>query len=194
MWVLGSVLAHHWLGTQNRHRAGDHRDRTGQRPGLNVSGLANGMGRSLHTKEQCSFIVKRLAAFETPREIVIAFAARYRDTACTEQDVMGLDPRIGVVDPDLCALFKTEREAILLDPTAAPFTSQAARMKVLSDQVTAYLNNNQLGEARAVMRQIAEEMGVVAGKGGAKSAATPPSGEPVGIITRTIVDPVVKAA
>lgn len=148
--------------------------------------------RNAHTTEQREFIVRRLAAFETPKDIAVAFAARFRDTACNEDDVRATDPRLAVVSPDLYSLFASERERVLLDPTAAPFTEQRARLIVLSRQAERYENNNQPAEARAVFRQIAEELGVVAGgKGTGKGKQDAPTGPPVASITRTIIDPVI---
>jgi hypothetical protein len=150
---------------------------------------------AVHTKEQREFIVRRLAAFETPRDIAVAFAARFKDTACGEDDVLAVDPRIAIVDPDLHTLFRIEREKILDDPNAAPMAEQRARLIVLSRQAERYENNNQPAEARAVLRQIAEETGAVAGKGGAKAAALSSAMgvEEVVAITRTVVDPKVPA-
>jgi hypothetical protein len=127
------------------------------------------MGRNAHTKEQKEFIVRRLAAFETPKDIATAFVARFPDTACNEDDVRATDPRLAVVAPELFVLFTTEREAALLDPSLAPFAEQRARLIVLSRQAERYENNNQPAEARAVFRQIAEELGVVAGGKGGKA-------------------------
>jgi hypothetical protein len=152
------------------------------------------ISRNTHTQEQKEFIVRRLAAFETPKDIAIAFAARFRGTACHEDDVRATDPRLAVIAPDLYALFASERERILLDPTAAPFVEQRARLIVLSRQAERYENNNQPAEARAVFRQIAEELGVVGGKPG---KAPPPPGDAVleiTAITRTVVDPAPRAA
>ncbi len=145
---------------------------------------------AVHTQTQKEFIVKRLAAFETPKDIAVAFAARFTDTQCNENDVRATDPQIAVVSPELYSLFKSEREAVLLDPTLAPFAEQQARLIVLSRQAMRYENNNQPAEARACFRQIAEELGIVAGKGGKLPAgAAKPEGEAIDEIRCTIVDP-----
>lgn len=142
---------------------------------------------AVHTKEQREFIVRRLAAFETPRAITVAFAIQFPDTRCGEQDVFATDPRVALVDPDLHALFKTECLAYLEQNPL--FADQRARLHVMSKQVEDALARNDQATARSIFRQIAEETGVVAGKGGAKAAAAQPAGEPVASITRTIVDP-----
>lgn len=145
---------------------------------------------AVHTKDQREFIVRRLAAFDTPRDIAAAFAIRFKDTACAESDVLATDPRIVIVDPDLHTLFYTERARVLADPTQAPFTEQRARLIVLSKDAERYGNNNQPADRRSVFRQIAEELGIIGGRaGGAKGM---PSGDvPAEIveIVRTVVDP-----
>lgn len=142
-----------------------------------------------HTKEQREFIVRRLGAFYTPRDICAAFMARWPDTKCSEADVAATDPRLVILDPDLHAAFNAARADIVEDPNAAPSAQQSVRLILLHRMVERYLDNNQPAEARAVMRQIAEEQGVVSGKGGGKAAATPGDDAPIVSITRTVVYP-----
>jgi hypothetical protein len=140
-----------------------------------------------HTKPQQEFIVRKLAAFEPPRSIVLDFAAVFPDTKCDENDVRRLDPSNGAVSFDLFQLFKATRERVLLDPESAPFAAQQARLIALSRDAQFYRGNNQLSEARAVMRQIAEELGAV---GQGKAAKAPgATAEKLVAITRTVVDP-----
>ena len=140
------------------------------------------------TIEQKEFIVRKLAAFEGPRAIVIDFVAVFPDVKCDENDVRRLDPTAGaVLPPDLYMLFMQTREAAMLDPKSAPFAEQAARLIALSKQASFYISNNQLGEARAVLRQIAEEKGVLGAKG--KVAPVDEKDDPIASIIRTIVDP-----
>lgn len=152
---------------------------------------AKGMANK-HTKPQCEFIVRKLAAFEPPRAIAIDFCAVFPDTKCDENDVRRLDPDSGaIVSPELFTLFKTTRETVLLSPSSAPYAEQQARLIALSADVRFYRGNNQLPEARAVLRQIAEELGVMgAGKkkdgGGGKNEGGAPA---IVGITRTVVDP-----
>jgi hypothetical protein len=82
-----------------------------------------------------------------------------------------------------------------LDPSAAPFADQTARLIVLSRQVERYdgiRRSRDFPQARAVLRQIAEETGVVGQKGTTKDKGqgAPAGVEEVTAITRTIVDPV----
>lgn len=130
------------------------------------------------TKEQKEFITRRLAAFDSPRDVVTLFAALYRDTACNENDVLANDPRIAVVAPELHTLFYEERRRVIADPDAAIFADQAARLIVLSRLADRYISNNQPAEARAVFKQIAEEMGVIGGKGNGSGKAPDESKTP----------------
>lgn len=138
--------------------------------------------------------MKALAAFKPPRAIVADFAALFPDTKCDENDVKRLDPKLALVAPDLAALFLATREAVLLDPTAAVYANQQARLVALSQDADFYASNNQLAERRAVLRQIAEEQGIVGGKSGAKAVAVESDKDQLGAITRTIVDPAPPAA
>ncbi|MGJ5032343.1 DUF2280 domain-containing protein [Bradyrhizobium sp. HKCCYLS2038] len=146
---------------------------------------------NVHTKPQQEFIVRKLAAFEPPRSIVLDFAAVYPDTKCDENDVLRLDPSNGV-SPELFMLFKQTREAVLLDPESAPFAAQQARLIALSHDVKFHRARNELANARAVLRQIAEELGAVGGGKGA-GKAVPSAGETPEFkqieVTRTVVDP-----
>lgn len=151
------------------------------------------MAGNAHSPAQKEFIVRKLAAFEPPRSIVVSFCAVFPDTRCVEQDVLSLDPESNPVSPELYALFLKERERVLLDPRAAPFTDQRARLIALSADATFYGRNNQLSERRAVLRQIAEETGAISKGGKAAPAAVPTappdSQGPIVAIKRTIVDP-----
>jgi hypothetical protein len=148
-----------------------------------------------HTQAQRAFIVRKLAAFEPPRSIVVDFCAVFPDTRCAEDDVRRVDPASGaVLSPELHDLYQKTREAVLLDPSSAPFANQQARMIALSKQAMFYSGNNQLAEMRAVLRQIAEEQGVVGGKGkekaaGSAAATGTPDFKKIEV-TRTVVDPV----
>lgn len=151
---------------------------------------APGLKRNELTQAQREFIVKKLAAFEPPQAIAAALAAVFPGASCNENDILANDPRTAVVSPELHAMFLAERERILIDPRSATFADQRARLIALSNQAEFYGNNRQPAEQRTVFRQIAEELGVVSGKGGKPGAGSPPaSGEEVTAITRTIVDP-----
>lgn len=136
-----------------------------------------------HTAAQKRFIVLRLAAFETPRAICDAFKVRFPDTDCREEDVIRSDPRTALLPPALEAEFYAERARVLGEDLAkvAPYAEQKARLIALSRQAERYEANNQPAEARAVYRQIAEEMS-------AADAATAPTATPIEAITRTVID------
>lgn len=144
-----------------------------------------------HTTVQRAFIVRRLAAFEPPRAIVMEFAAKFPDTACNENEVRALNPETGaIIPPDLFDLFKRERERVLLDPSSAPFADKKARLILLSNHVNFHNANNELATARSVLRQIAEETDGKAPKtaGGSAIGDTPDFKRIE--VTRTVVDPV----
>lgn len=146
---------------------------------------------NVHSKEQREFIVRKLAGFEPPRAIVLDFSAMFPDTACDENDVKRLDQDSGaMLSPDLFTLFTKERERVLLDPSSAPYANQQARLIALSKDVKFHRSNNDLANARAVMRQIAEELGVIGGGKTAKGGKEAPgdAAEELCEITRTIVD------
>lgn len=143
-----------------------------------------------HTIEQQKFIVRKLAAFEPPRSIVLDFMAVFTDK-CDENDVRRLDPANGALPFELFTLFNTTRSTVLANPDSAEFAIQQARLIALSADVKFYRGNNQLPESRAVLRQIAEELGAVGGKGAAPKGGTTDSkpGEAVTEIVRKVVDP-----
>jgi hypothetical protein len=123
------------------------------------------------TKAHREFIVKKLAAFYTPRDIAAQISAQFA-LKCNENDILSNDPTVNVVDPDLFMLFRSEREKVLSDPTSDPYTDQKARLILLSNMVDRFKNNNQLAEARSVLQQIAAELGIGAkGVSGSKNAA-----------------------
>lgn len=147
------------------------------------------------TQPQREFIVKKLAAFEPPQAIAAALAAVFPGAKVNENDILACDPRTTVVSPELHAVYMAERERVLLDPRSATFADQRARLIALSNQAEYYGNNRQPAEQRTVFRQIAEELGVVAGKGGKPGAAAAPGDVPAEIvaITRTVIDPAAPA-
>lgn len=118
------------------------------------------------TNEQKEFIVRKLAAFYTPRDIAQQLAAKFVGAKVNENDILATDPRVAIVSPELFMLYRAERERVLLDPSADPYTDQKARLILLSNMVDRYKDNNQFSEARSVMQQIASELGI-----GAKAGA-----------------------
>lgn len=134
--------------------------------------------------------MRKLAGFEPPRAIASDFVAVFSDTACTENDVKRMDHDSGaVLSPDLYLIFITERERVMLDPSSATYANQQARLIALSKDVRTYRANNDLAAARSVMRQIAEELGVIgAGKTVKAGASADSAAEELTKIVREIVD------
>lgn len=141
------------------------------------------------TNAHKEFIVKRLAAFYTPSVICQQLVAQF-GIKCNENDILANDPTACVVSPELFMLFRAERERVMMDPHSDPYTDQKARLVVLSQMVDRYKNNNDPANARAVLKQIAEELGVVGGKAGTPAKAddkTVPFKEVT--VKRTVVHP-----
>lgn len=142
------------------------------------------------TSLQREFIVRRLAAFDFPRAIVNSFSAQFPGSKCDDDDVKRLDPATGaVLSPELHAIFVAAREQVFLNPeSAGPYIKQLSRLLAMDKQAHYYLGNNEPAKALAVWRQMAEEQGVVGGKGAAK-AKDADKPEPIRAITRTIIHP-----
>lgn len=143
--------------------------------------------RNTLTAVQQAFIVRKLAAFEPPRAISAGFAAVFPESKCNENDILAIDPETTVVPPDLHALFLATRNAVLLDPKSAIFADQQARLIALSNQARYYAGNNQFAEQRLVLRQIAEELGVVGGAKAGKAASKPDAAEQIDEIRVTYI-------
>lgn len=150
---------------------------------------------SLFTLEQKKFIAIRLGEYDAPREIASAFAVRFPDTRCGENDVIANDPRIVPAAPEVHEAFWTGRRNIILDPDAAPFADIKVQNIALSKDVESLRANNQKAESRIVMRQLAELNGHVGAKGAGGKVAAADSKDtlPVLAITRTVIDPVQQA-
>jgi hypothetical protein len=141
---------------------------------------------SLHTKEQREFIVRQLAAFYSPKDIVSTFALRWPDTACSEADIVACNPKLSVVSPELCALFEAERVRFMETvDDLAPTKDKRVRLVELHRIFEAFRNNRMLGAAAEILGRIAAEMGDVAPVSDAP---------PVTSITRTVIDPAKPAA
>jgi hypothetical protein len=144
-----------------------------------------------HTAPQREFIVRRLAAFRSPRAIVAEFARAYPGVYIHETEVEALDPmRFAVLPPDLAELYRTTRESILADPESDPFTKRKARLIVLSEMVAdAMARGAPPSDIRSIFNQI-EQMELNAKVAGGDA---PPGGgaegAPAKVITWQIVDP-----
>lgn len=133
-----------------------------------------------HTSEQRAFIVSQLAAYVTPATIVAEFSVRWKDTACTVEDVAACEYKH--LDDAWKAYFDEAREAFLAAPTAEKRVRIAELHRL-------YVRERDRGaKCEHLLEQIAkEEAGFYGGKGGPGSG--PAGGEPVVAITRTIIRP-----
>lgn len=129
-------------------------------------------------QEQYAFIVKALASYLSPPAVVAEFAARWRSTPCTLDDVAALSR--DKLDDGWRAYFDQEREAFLSAPTG----DKRVRIGELHRMFVIARDRGAVGQAADLLKQIAEEVG----KGGGLSDST--AGEAQnGPITWQIVDP-----
>lgn len=147
---------------------------------------------AIHTEEQRVFIVRRLAEFDAAEEIAAAFKLRWPTTACDANDVAANDPRRGLNDEKLLAIFNSRRATFLNDfATAAPTADKTVRLIELHNMFRVARDRNALVIAAELLEQIAKEQAdFYSGKSGGKVMPAPgESVEEVTRITRTIVDP-----
>jgi hypothetical protein len=145
-----------------------------------------------HTSTQRQFIVRKLAEFFTPNEIIGQFRANWPDTDCDESDVDRCNPRVVVTSPDEFDLFnktradrKAENERLW---PGMPETLQEVLLGLKRDYQT-QRNRNAFDMANKTAAEIAKiEGGFYAGKA-TKEAPSAVGGDRIEAITRTIVDP-----
>lgn len=115
---------------------------------------------ALFTNDQKIFIVTALGFCKRPRIVVNEFAVRYPDTVCIEQDVSALNPSQGaLLSPDLHQAWTDAREYAKEHwRELAALADKGIRVLMLHYDAMEYRANGNIVEARAVMRQIAEEM------------------------------------
>lgn len=145
-----------------------------------------------HTEEQRVFIVRRLAVFDAPEEIIADFKRHWPTTDCQPADIAANDPRRGLTDEKLIAVFNSRRKSFLENNAlAAPTSDQQVRLIELHNMFRIARDRNLLVTAAELLEQIAKEIaGFYAGKG--KPDAAAPTGtdtRPIGTITYTIIDP-----
>lgn len=129
-------------------------------------------------QEQYAFIVRHLASYLSPVAVVAEFAARWRNTPCTLENVAALER--DKLDDGWKRYFDQEREAFLSAPTA----DKRVRIGELNRMFTAARDRGAVGQAADLLKQIAEEVG----KGG--GLVDPAAGEAQnGPITWQVVDP-----
>lgn len=140
-----------------------------------------------YTTEQQAFIVRALAECVSPETIVVEFARRWKDTACTVEDVAA---RLRRNLPAEWQPYFDEARAQFLD---APTDDQRVRVAILNRLAMSAESRGAPDMAAKYLEQIAKEKaGFYGGKGSGGGAPTPDGSDvPIRAITRTIVDPVV---
>lgn len=141
-----------------------------------------------HTIEQRAFIVLRLARLCSVPDILEAFAAEFRDTACTPADIAACDPQAphyALLSPEDSDLFRRERERVLLDPGSAPAADKRVRLIYLNRELDKARARNAVGLMQSLLAQIALETG---GAGSADVDAGG-AGDLVTEVRYTLVDP-----
>jgi len=112
-----------------------------------------------HTREQRDFIVRRLAAFYTPDDIIAQFTERWSNR-CTVNDIRACDLRYSLIDPDLEALYHAERALFLENmDLAAPTRDPRVRIVMLHRAAEKARENNQVQLLQSILAQIALETG-----------------------------------
>lgn len=144
-----------------------------------------------HTEEQRVFIVRRLAVFDAPEEIIADFKRHWPTTDCQPVDIAANDPRRALCDEKLIAVFNSRRKTFLeSNALAAPTSDQQVRLIELHNMFRIARDRNALEMAADFLEQIAKEQaGFYEGKSNKPKTNTDPLGQ-VTSITYTIIDPV----
>jgi hypothetical protein len=139
-----------------------------------------------HTEEQRVFIVRRLAVFDPPNEIIEAFRARWKDTNCDAEDIDANNPRRVQLPEIMLAIFNARRSEFMENfALAAPTAEKSVRLVELHSMYLQARNRNAIALAAEILAQIAEEQGSV-DAGNAPDDA--PEFKAVEVV-RTVVDP-----
>lgn len=112
--------------------------------------------------DQKRFIVRALAQFKSPTEVVRLFREEYDDAeAPSLRQVRGYDPTRPYFDAgdELREFFATTRHAYVHDVSAIPIANQAFRLNQLQTMAAEALRAGNRGQAAALMKQAAEEIG-----------------------------------
>ena len=119
------------------------------------------------------------------------FKRQWPTTLCQFDDVVANDPRRGMSDPKLLAVFNSRRKTFLEDNEhAAPTSAQQVRLIELHNMYRIARDRQAIALAAELLEQIAKEQaGFYAGKGKPDAQPTADPLGPVTAITRTIIDP-----
>lgn len=110
------------------------------------------------TAEQQYFIARRLGLFESYSEIIANFYLHFNKTLLPP-DIARCDPTRGhVTDPMVRAVFDAAQAQFLASPYACPPAARQVRLAMLYRYLKEYEERNQIGECRATLAQIADEV------------------------------------
>lgn len=136
------------------------------------------------TREQFVYIVSERATYVSPETIVLNFPRRWKDTACTLDDVARADR--DKLPAEWQAFFDSEREAFLNAPTA----DKRHRVAELHRMFISARDRNAVAIAAELLEQIAKEQAdAYAPKGLGKVPAALDPAEQVEEIRVTYIDP-----
>jgi hypothetical protein len=120
-----------------------------------------------HTREQFAWIVSQRATYVSPDAIVAEFVRRWKDTACSLEDVARSERE--VLPEDWQKFFDEQREAFLNSPTA----DKRVRIAELNRMFVVARDRGAVQTAAELLEQIAKEeagayapKGMATGKGG----------------------------
>lgn len=110
------------------------------------------------TAEQQYFIARRLGLFESYSEIIADFYLYFNKTLLPP-DIVKCDPTRGhVTDPMVRAVYDAAQAQFLASPYACPPAARQVRLAMLYRWLKQYEERNQIGECRATLAQIADEV------------------------------------
>lgn len=137
------------------------------------------------TREQFAWIVGQRATYVLPTTIVLEYRREFKDAPPITLADVALAER-NKLPPDWQEHFDAERENFLNAPTA----DKRVRIAELDKMFKEARDRKAVTIAADLLEQIAKEQAdAYASKSPGKGTITPPDGEEVTAITRTVVDP-----
>lgn len=152
---------------------------------------------AVHTEDQRVFIVRRLAVFDAPEEIIADFKRAWPTTNCEPIDIAANDPRRGLTDEKLIAVFNSRR-AVEMKELERLWPSMSETLQITLRRLTRREEKLHDHQAYDLANKTAAEIakivsGFYASKGGAANVPAVAGDEPITSITRTIIDSAVPA-
>lgn len=144
------------------------------------------MGRL--TEEQQVFIVRRLARWRFPSDILEEFNAQWKGQRIDMSDIRANDPTNGLIDDKYLAIFKAVRAEFIANGHAFPIAeidNQLGELQSLLEREKAR------GGTTAAIQGLLAQINAVASRRADDTGAS--NGAGITRITRTIVDPVAPA-